>query len=64
MAIQKKLKQKTRQFIESKNMLGGITIASFLESTIVPIPLEKRCTNESFAKEKSDIEITMKGNMA
>ena len=40
MAIQKKLKQKTRQFIESKNMLGGITIASFLESTIVPIPLE------------------------
>lgn len=40
MAIQKKLKQKTRQFIESKNMLGGITFASFLESTIVPIPLE------------------------
>ena len=39
MAVQKKLKQKTRQFIESKNMLGGITIASFLESTIVPIPL-------------------------
>ncbi|WP_213608975.1 VTT domain-containing protein [Pseudoalteromonas sp.] len=40
MAIQKKLKQKTRQFIGSKNMLGGITFASFLESTIVPIPLE------------------------
>ena len=40
MAVRKKLKQKTRQFIESKNMLGGITIASFLESTIVPIPLE------------------------
>jgi len=40
MAIQKKLKQKTRQFIESKNMLSGITFASFLESTIVPIPLE------------------------
>lgn len=40
MALQKKLKQKTRQFIESKNMLTGITVASFLESTIVPIPLE------------------------
>ncbi|MCK8104087.1 YqaA family protein [Pseudoalteromonas sp. 2CM36K] len=40
MAIQKKLKKKTRQFIESKNMLSGITFASFLESTIVPIPLE------------------------
>lgn len=34
------IKQKTRQFIESKHMLSGITIASFLESTIVPIPLE------------------------
>jgi len=40
MSIQKKLKQKTRQFIDSKHMLSGITIASFLESTIVPIPLE------------------------
>ena len=40
MAIQKKLKQKTRQFIDSKHMLSGITLASFLESTIVPIPLE------------------------
>ena len=40
MSMQKKLKQKTRQFIDSKNMLSGITIASFLESTIVPIPLE------------------------
>ncbi len=40
MALQKKLKQKTRNFIESKHMLRGITIASFLESTIVPIPLE------------------------
>ncbi len=39
MALQKKLKQKTRNFIESKHMLSGITIASFLESTIVPIPL-------------------------
>ncbi|TMM46929.1 YqaA family protein [Colwellia ponticola] len=40
MVIQHKLKQKTRQFIKSKHMLSGITIASFLESTIVPIPLE------------------------
>ncbi len=40
MVIQKKLKQKTRQFIDSKHMLTGITVASFLESTIVPIPLE------------------------
>ncbi len=40
MALQKKLKQKTRNFIESKHMLSGITVASFLESTIVPIPLE------------------------
>ncbi|MDN2664139.1 YqaA family protein [Psychromonas sp. 14N.309.X.WAT.B.A12] len=34
------LKQRTRQFIDSKHMLTGITIASFLESVIVPIPLE------------------------
>jgi len=40
MAIAKKLKQKTRQFIDSKHMLKSITAASFLESTIVPIPLE------------------------
>ena len=40
MAIAKKLKQKTRQFIDSKHMLKSITVASFLESTIVPIPLE------------------------
>jgi len=40
MSINKTIKQKTRQFIDSKNMLSGITIASFLESTIVPIPLE------------------------
>ncbi|MDI4654540.1 MULTISPECIES: YqaA family protein [Pseudoalteromonas] len=40
MAIQKKLKEKTRHFIDSKHMLTGITVASFLESTIVPIPLE------------------------
>lgn len=40
MSIQQKLKQKTRRFIDSKKMLRSITIASFLESTIVPIPLE------------------------
>ncbi|WP_372763207.1 YqaA family protein, partial [Pseudoalteromonas sp.] len=40
MAIKNKIKHKTRQFIDSKHMLTGITVASFLESTIVPIPLE------------------------
>lgn len=40
MAVAKKIKQKTRQFIDSKHMLKSITVASFLESTIVPIPLE------------------------
>lgn len=40
MSIPKKFKQKTRHFIDSKHMLSSITIASFLESTIVPIPLE------------------------
>lgn len=40
MAVIKGLKQKTRQMIDSKHMLTSITAASFLESTIVPIPLE------------------------
>lgn len=40
MSIRKMLKQKTHQFIYSKHMLSGITIASFFESIIVPIPLE------------------------
>jgi membrane protein YqaA with SNARE-associated domain len=40
MAVMQRLKQKTRQFIDSKHMLTSITAASFLESTIVPIPLE------------------------
>tara|TARA_R110001583_G_scaffold66894_1_gene191784 strand:- start:15532 stop:16116 length:585 start_codon:yes stop_codon:yes gene_type:complete len=40
MSIQKKLKQKSQQFIHSDHMLSSITTASFLESTIVPIPLE------------------------
>jgi membrane protein YqaA with SNARE-associated domain len=40
MSIKKAIMEKTRHFIDSKNMLSGITVASFLESTIVPIPLE------------------------
>ncbi len=40
MSFKKNVKQKTRHFIDSKHMLSGITVASFLESTIVPIPLE------------------------
>lgn len=40
MSIKKKLKHKTQKMVDSKHMLKGITIASFLESTIVPIPLE------------------------
>ncbi|MGS0495977.1 alkaline phosphatase [Pseudoalteromonas sp. S1727] len=40
MTVFKRLKQKTRQLIDSKHMLTSITAASFLESTIVPIPLE------------------------
>ena len=40
MALGKKVKDKTKKLIDSKHMLKGITIASFLESTIVPIPLE------------------------
>jgi len=39
-ALGTKVKRKTKQFIDSKHMLTGITFASFLESTIVPIPLE------------------------
>ena len=35
-----KIKNKANKFINSKYMLSGITIASFLESTVVPIPLE------------------------
>lgn len=40
MALGTKVKRKTKQFIDSKHMLTGITFASFLESTVVPIPLE------------------------
>ncbi|MFC6439050.1 YqaA family protein [Bowmanella sp. JS7-9] len=40
MGLKKKLKHKTKKMVDSEHMLKGITIASFLESTIVPIPLE------------------------
>lgn len=40
MALGKKVKKKTKQLVDSKHMLTGLTLASFLESTIVPIPLE------------------------
>ncbi|MDO6533473.1 YqaA family protein [Alteromonas stellipolaris] len=40
MALSKKVKKKTKQLVDSKHMLTGITLASFLESTIVPVPLE------------------------
>ncbi|WP_338519479.1 YqaA family protein [Alteromonas gracilis] len=40
MALGKKVKKKTKQIVDSKHMLTGLTLASFLESTIVPIPLE------------------------
>lgn len=36
----KKLKRKTKDLIESEYILGGVFTASFLESTIVPVPLE------------------------
>ena len=34
------IKERARKLINSKRMLTGIGVASFLESTIVPIPLE------------------------
>ena len=40
MSLIKYSKEKTQRVIHSKHMLSGITVASFLESTIVPIPLE------------------------
>lgn len=40
MSLNNVIKQKTRRFIDSKHMLKGITLASLLESTVVPIPLE------------------------
>jgi membrane protein YqaA with SNARE-associated domain len=38
--IKEKLTQKGKAIVTSKHMLSGITLASFLESTIIPIPLE------------------------
>lgn len=40
MAVLHKVKQKSKALIESQHVLRSITVASFLESTIVPIPLE------------------------
>ncbi|WP_462158815.1 YqaA family protein [Pseudoalteromonas sp. GB56] len=40
MSVKQRLAQKTKQWIHSKHMLKSITFASFLESTIVPVPLE------------------------
>ncbi|WP_018982226.1 YqaA family protein [Salinimonas chungwhensis] len=40
MGISARLKERTRKLKNSENMLSGVTIASMLESTIVPIPLE------------------------
>jgi len=40
MGFKSNIKHKTQQFIDSKHMLSSITLASFLESIIVPIPLE------------------------
>ena len=40
MTLSKKIEKKTQKLMDSKHMLRGITLASFLESTIMPIPLE------------------------
>lgn len=40
MSLKKRIKKRAKKLIYSKKMLTGIGIASFLESTIVPIPLE------------------------
>ncbi|MAF16082.1 MAG: alkaline phosphatase [Marinomonas sp.] len=40
MGILNSIEQTTKRAINSKHMLKGITLASFLESIIVPIPLE------------------------
>lgn len=40
MRITKAVSMKLRRMINSRNMLPGIALASFLESTVVPIPLE------------------------
>ena len=40
MSLKKRIKKRAKKLIYSKKMLTGIGIASFLESTVVPIPLE------------------------
>lgn len=40
MAVSKAIKRRTKELVKSEHMLRNITLASFLESTIVPVPLE------------------------
>ena len=40
MGIRAQVKERTRRLKNSENMLSGVAIASMLESTVVPIPLE------------------------
>lgn len=40
MGIRAQIKERTRRLKNSENMLSGVAIASMLESTVVPIPLE------------------------
>ena len=40
MSVKRKLMVKTQRWLHSKHMLKSVTLASFLESTIVPVPLE------------------------
>jgi membrane protein YqaA with SNARE-associated domain len=40
MKIKQLLKQKTEKFVHSKHLMPSVAFASFLESIIVPIPLE------------------------
>lgn len=40
MSIRHKLTRTTRRWVASDHVLSGLTLASFLESTIIPIPLE------------------------
>lgn len=40
MSFKKRVTERAKKLIYSKHMLTGIGVASFLESTVVPIPLE------------------------
>jgi membrane protein YqaA with SNARE-associated domain len=39
-SLSDKLTKRTKRLVNSKHMLSGVGVASFLESTVVPIPLE------------------------